>query len=627
MDGEIVIGTKIDLAGLKKQLKQAEIEIERLEKAKTTTEQMSYYKGQEKDLKEINSELKKAINNYNKIDKQINKIATGNVKNLKNSLGDIVKSVTRWGLAIFGIRSAYSAVRSAMSTLSQYDETMASNIEYIRYVLANSLKPVVEYLINLAYKLLVYTNYILKSWSGIDLFAGATADSFAKAKDNLKGATKEAKELSKQLAGFDEMNILQENGSTSRGGGGGGTAIPNLPTPEDVPIPKWVKWIADNKTTILTVLGALGTAFAVSKVKGWLNNLGLLFGSKDGVGLNGILGKLGEIALIGGSLYITGKIAAEFWNDLKNLRGELQEITEVNSKANREWITQEKEFENLSNTANVNRAAGYELLKKTGGVWNLLNGLGQQNLETVKQTAITTSANLKKQIELYNAGKLENEEKEKLLEQLEEQLKFNKAVSDELSNQNQDNSEILALQDELKENYSIISEEVTGTRKTLDGINDMDLKDKDLTIDVDADTTKAEHGISGFFSRIQQWFKNNIAPAFEALGRGLGFGVSENYGGGGGGGRGFAKGGIVKLAKGGIVNKPGRGVPIASGFMGERGMEGIVPLTDSQQMELLGEAIGRYITINANITNSMNGRIISRELQRIQNDSNFSFNR
>lgn len=43
-------------------------------------------------------------------------------------------------------------------------------------------------------------------------------------------------------------------------------------------------------------------------------------------------------------------------------------------------------------------------------------------------------------------------------------------------------------------------------------------------------------------------------------------------------------------------------------------------------METLGEAIGRYITINANITNTMNGRVISRQLLKIQNDSNFAYN-
>ena len=53
---------------------------------------------------------------------------------------------------------------------------------------------------------------------------------------------------------------------------------------------------------------------------------------------------------------------------------------------------------------------------------------------------------------------------------------------------------------------------------------------------------------------------------------------------------------------------------------------GIIPLTDENAMQILGENIGRYSTINANITNSMNGRVISRILQQIQNDRDFAFN-
>ena len=44
-------------------------------------------------------------------------------------------------------------------------------------------------------------------------------------------------------------------------------------------------------------------------------------------------------------------------------------------------------------------------------------------------------------------------------------------------------------------------------------------------------------------------------------------------------------------------------------------------------METLGEAIGKYIKINANITNTMNGRVISRQLQQINNENNFAYNR
>lgn len=96
---------------------------------------------------------------------------------------------------------------------------------------------------------------------------------------------------------------------------------------------------------------------------------------------------------------------------------------------------------------------------------------------------------------------------------------------------------------------------------------------------------------------------------------------------------GRAKGGMFypsrlpKLAVGGIVNMPGSGVPYNGAIIGERGAEAVVPLTDSQQMELLGQSIGRYITVNANINTILNGRVINRELQQLQNESNFASNR
>lgn len=83
---------------------------------------------------------------------------------------------------------------------------------------------------------------------------------------------------------------------------------------------------------------------------------------------------------------------------------------------------------------------------------------------------------------------------------------------------------------------------------------------------------------------------------------------------------------LPRLKVGGIINMPNKGVMLGSAIGGESGREGVVPLTDSQAMETLGEAIGRYITINANITNTMNGRVISRQLKTIQNDKDFAYN-
>ena len=83
---------------------------------------------------------------------------------------------------------------------------------------------------------------------------------------------------------------------------------------------------------------------------------------------------------------------------------------------------------------------------------------------------------------------------------------------------------------------------------------------------------------------------------------------------------------LPRLAVGGIVNMPSRGVPIGGAIAGESGAEGVIPLTDTQAMETLGATIGKYITINANITNTMNGRVISRELQKINTNNDFARN-
>ena len=80
------------------------------------------------------------------------------------------------------------------------------------------------------------------------------------------------------------------------------------------------------------------------------------------------------------------------------------------------------------------------------------------------------------------------------------------------------------------------------------------------------------------------------------------------------------------LATGGIVNMPGRGVPIGA-YAGEVAQEGVIPLTDAQAMETLGQAIGRHVTINATLINQMNSRTLSREVKRITNDEDFAGNR
>ena len=66
---------------------------------------------------------------------------------------------------------------------------------------------------------------------------------------------------------------------------------------------------------------------------------------------------------------------------------------------------------------------------------------------------------------------------------------------------------------------------------------------------------------------------------------------------------------------------------MGSAIGGEKGQEGVIPLTDSQQMALLGEAIGKYITINLTNVTELDGRTIARKVSEVNNNTNFLLNR
>lgn len=331
MDGWITIGTKLDTTQLEKDLKEAKKELtqfekeeerllkekgkievkltgyeeekakikantdELLKKAETEAqvnnllnmenlelEQLSQkYSKQFTSLDDINNKLKG--NEYqqglinNKIDEANKKLSQAKgYENVSKQMGkisdktsDVVKKVGRWALAIFSVRSAYAFVSRASSTLAQYNKEYGANLEYIRFVLAQAIAPVLQFLVNLAFKLLTYINYIAQAWFGINLFSNASVKNFQK----MAGSAASIKK-SLQTAGFDEMNILSN--TSSSGGASAGIPSLDLAKPEDVPIPSWLQWIVDNKEIVLSALAGIAAGIlSIYFGLGLINGLGI----------------------------------------------------------------------------------------------------------------------------------------------------------------------------------------------------------------------------------------------------------------------------------------------------------------------------------------------------------------
>ena len=198
--------------------------------------------------------------NLQKQQAQVSQLKKGFQK-VNTSVANSIKHMGRLTLGIFSVASAYRLMSSASSTLGQYDEQYATNLEYIRYLIAQAIAPALKYVVNLASTLLSYLNYILNAWFGITLFSKNSAKNFMNAKNSTGGISKNTGKIKKDLqtTPFDEMNILTDTSDSGTSGGTGGGAIaPSIdPSILQGEVPDWLKWIADNKDLILSIMAGI----------------------------------------------------------------------------------------------------------------------------------------------------------------------------------------------------------------------------------------------------------------------------------------------------------------------------------------------------------------------------------
>lgn len=532
-----------------------------------------------------------SVNEYKRKIETVNiKRQEAQVKSLRDSISQIktsssnaIKSVARLALGVLSIAGAYRLVSQASSTLSQYDKQYATNLEYIRYLLAQALAPVLKYLINLASTLLSYLNYIAKAWFNVNLFSKSSAKNF---QNGQKSTAKMKKDL--QTVSFDEMTVLQNQ---STGGAGGG--VPDIdPTKIQGEVPEWLKWIADNKDIVLATLAGIagfitaiklglsgiialgigliiaGVVLAIQGLIAYLNdptfeNFGKVI-QGIGIAILGLAIIIGNLPLaVVGAVVIIWGIIVKYWEQIKSF---LQKGID--------WLFGKSDW--------VRQMFGDTI----GDMYdNAVQGL-QEILNWFDSTFKGIKANFNEIISFVKnvfAGNWQG-----------------------------------AWQN-IKNIFSNIWENIKNTAKT------MFILIGRMAVNVGTTVGATISGafkavVNGVLWAIEHILNKPIKTINSLVGiinkvPGINLGYLPTFR-------------LPRLKAGGIINLPGRGIPVGGGTAigGEAGIEGVLPLTDTQAMETLGQAIGRYITINANITNTMNGRVISRQLQQIKNEKDFAYN-
>lgn len=557
-DGNLVITNPSELAELQISLNEANTEIAKQESG------MNKVYTKLKQIKQKQVENNQKISEYQeKIDQiETNKIKSG-IDSVGKSLQTQIGKISKMAMAVAGVRTAWAGVRKIMSLVQQYNPQISADLEYMGYAIAQIFLPIAQKLVSILYTILNYVNAIMTAWFGINLFSNSGVKNFQK-------MSKNAKEINKFLAGFDEMNILQDNNSSSQN-----SATPSMDLSEGMQgeVPIWLQWIIDNKELILNILEGISVAILAIKL-----------------GLSGIQG-------LGIGMMIVGIIST-----MQNLIKYLQDPS---------W----------DNFGKIITSIGVAILGLGLIIGNvpliiaativIIVGLIVSNWESIKnifQKGIDWLTNLQGNFTNWFIQNLEQiGDKFGIVGQLIIGIivqTFNYVVE--------------VIKGSINIVISVFDGLYTGIKQIFDGIIKIFKGDfKNGFISIGKGILNILIGIiNGFISGLNTILypiRGLISSAGKILGKS--WTISSVS---------IPK--IPLLATGGIVDLPRRGVNIGGAIAGEAGAEGVIPLTDQRAMETLGETIGRYITINANITNTMNGRVISRQLQQIKNEENFAYN-
>ena len=638
-------------------------------------QKLEFIKSSQSDITQKIEETKKArgeeLQNLNNLVKRAddykNKSEGINLSNLNESLdkhqkklSGIISKVGRWALAVFGVRSMYNLVRQSASTIAQYDKKIGADIEYIRFALAYTLKPVVEWLIKAAYHILRLIGAIIYQITGKNIFKNSGAGAYEKAmKSSAKSTGKMAKDSKKIKdnfsAGFDEFTALQEKDTSSSGSSGGaGGGDFTLPTEdlskgiENMQLPPWAqkiveigKWIVANKDIVLKVIGVLLSLLAFNKVISWITPLANIFGLMGGqtgkTAVSTLGSTVGKLGVIAGGLTAIALINDKVSKD--NIE-QSKQLTRMAEKGYEYAQKDSKEFKNINEMAdalNTKRKTGREVLLKTYSVAADFTKQSDALLTNAKSSIEQQDLYLQEQIKQYHQGNLNKEEQDKLKQLLIEQRDYLIESEDILDAHGEDTQFIrdmskqyrdvlgeidpkIKRQNELwdsmwpktkknKETTKDIAKEISKGAEDLTNMAKTKLPDKKMKVNVEADTKKANTTLGSLLKT----FGENAAKVFNASGLKE---TASNI---------WKKISGIKLASGGIVNMPGKGVPVGA-IAGEAGAEAVIPLND-ETMERLGSAIARHMSVNLTNINQMNGRTISRELQKIMNEESFSGNR
>lgn len=642
MDGYITIKTTMDNKSFDAQIDHIEEQLREIE-YKLKQADMGYEVG---DTLKLESQYERLNNQLIKLKKNQADVARADLKNihtsvekankgvekLNNTMSRGVKRILRFSVAMIGVESIFTILSKAFNS----NEEAVKKMENVWNGLSAVLQPVVDWITDKLMYGVAVVNEFIKALTGIDLVARANA----KALDKQANAQKN---LNKQTFSFDEMNIAQSNTSSSSDSSG----LIELPELSDETISK----IHDVADTVLKIWDSTkGIRDVLKKIIDFaLKHPGVVLAILGGAKLAGWISSI--IGVVGGTAGLFGIATALTiiaGISIANVIDEVKEFKDAVNNADSQTSLLESNWKDMKDSVDEITDADERFVKSIQATILEMNNsslsiseyLGKlSNLEVHNQLVTDTFEDFENQLidnlkvqeaeveymdALYEKTEKTEEQTSSYIEYLKKYRDSLIGVNDNLSKNNlvskflgdviEDNKNKISDLDEKinylnetletnADNINNLGDEANTSKGKVKGLFDMinNLKDKTVKIIVNGDTSKLQSALQ----------KLTDLPLF-----GNAF---KNY-------LNNANIKIPGLAVGGIVNMPGRGVPVGGAIAGEAGREGVLPLTDSNTMAQLGQEIGKWITVQ-NVSNTyLNGRLIQRQIDQTSKDKSFETN-
>lgn len=233
----------------------------------------SFMDGLEADFEKVNNSAEKVKENVDEIgkksknaDKEVRKVASS-TSSLEKGMKKVINSVQRFTLSMIGVQSIWRVLSRSTSAYISKDIELSNKLSAVWVGIGAMLEPILSVFANGLLKIVSYLNAFVKGLTGVDLLA--------KAMDKTAKNTNKAAAAAKKLAGFDELNNINDTS-----GGGAETpdwtdAFKNVPIDQGIAeklenlgaaVRNAFNWIKENWQIVVIAIGAIVGAFLLFKL-------------------------------------------------------------------------------------------------------------------------------------------------------------------------------------------------------------------------------------------------------------------------------------------------------------------------------------------------------------------------